>query len=263
MSFLVKKAGGLEYLACREIHTPHGFSTRLGGVSQGDLSSLNLGMNRGDDPENVRENYRRFGSAVGFDPEDLVFAVQKHTNLVAKVTRENRGEGLTRPAPGPRDGLITNEKGVALTIFSADCTPVLFYDPVKQAVGGAHAGWRGTASGIVKNVVEAMRSAYGSRPEDIVAAIGPCIGQCCFETDADVAEAMVGALGKEAETAITPKGQKFFVDLKRLNAMWLRAAGVQRVEICGDCTHCQPQRFWSHRATQGRRGSLANIIMLK
>ena len=263
MGFLTKKQGSLEYLTCREIAAPHCFSTRFGGVSQGYLSSLNLGMHRGDDPENVRENYRILGAAVGFTPEDTVFAVQKHTNLVAQVTRENRGEGLFRPAPGPRDGLITNEKGVALTIFSADCTPVLFYDPVKGAIGGAHVGWRGTASGIVKNVVEAMGRAYGSEPKDIVAAIGPCIGKCCFETDHDVPDAMVRALGHEAEAAITQKGEKFLVDLKELNAMWLRACGVQRIEICGDCTHCQPERFWSHRWAGGQRGSLANIIMLK
>lgn len=263
MGFLTEKQGSLQYIVCQEIAVPHCFSTRFGGVSEGYLSSLNLGMHRGDDPENVRENYRILGRAVGFTPEDTVFAVQKHTNLVAKVTRENRGEGLLRPATGPRDGLITNEKRVALTIFSADCTPILFYDPVKGAIGGAHAGWRGTASGIVKNVVEAMEAAYGSRPKDIVAAIGPCIGKCCFETDRDVPEAMLHALGRSAEAAMTQKGEKYFVDLKQLNAMWLRAAGVQKIEICSDCTHCQPQRFWSHRATGGERGSLANIIMLK
>lgn len=265
MSFTTCRAGSLEYLTCGSFGSlPHCFSTRLGGVSQGYLSSLNLGTHRGDAPENVLENYRILGSAVGFAPEDTVFARQLHTDIVARVGAPDRGEGLFRPVEEPRDGLVTNEPGVALVIFSADCTPVLFYDPVAGAIGGCHAGWRGTAAGIAKKTVEAMTREFGSRPQNIRAAIGPCISRCCFETHQDVPDALRASLGPEAEAAVSEKGNgKFLVDLKEANAIWLRRAGVRDISICPDCTACQPDRFWSHRATQGLRGSLANIIMLK
>lgn len=265
MGFFLRKNGALEYWTCDGLQgAVHGFSTRLGGVSQGALSSLNLGTHRGDEPENVLKNYEILGNALGFSPEDTVFAKQLHTGIVRRVGREDRGAGLFRPVEEPRDGLVTNEPGVALTIFSADCTPVLFYDPVTKAVGGCHAGWRGTAAGIAKNTVEAMVREFGSDPKNIRAAIGPCIGPCCFETHSDVPETMEQALGSIARTAIKKlENGKFRVDLKALNALWLKAAGVRDISVCPDCTACRPERYWSHRIVGGQRGSMANIIMLK
>lgn len=265
MSFSVIRDGNLEYLSCSSFPegVTHGFSTRLGGVSQGILSSLNLGIHRGDKPKNVLENYRILGRSMGFSLQDIVFTRQTHTNIVETVTRENRGEGLFRPVIPERDGLITDEPGVALTIFTADCTPILFYDPVRRAIGGAHAGWRGTANGIAKNTVDAMVREFGCDPQNIIAAIGPCISRCCFETHRDVPDAMLASIGPEAETAIFPHGEKFHVDLKALNRIWLERAGVRQIEIAPDCTACRPDRYWSHRVTRGQRGSLANIIMLK
>lgn len=239
MSFRVHREGELEYLTSDVLDgAAHCFSTRFGGVSEGALASLNLGTHRGDRPENVLENYARLG-------------------------RADCGRGLQREAEHGVDGLVTNEPGVALTIFSADCTPVLLFDPVARAIGAAHAGWRGTAAGIAARAVEAMQREFGCRPENIRAAIGPCIGPCCFETDADVPDAMRAALGSEAGQAIRPAGAKFYVDLKRLNAIWLRRAGVTCIDISADCTACQPQRFWSHRRVGNARGSLAAIIRLR
>ena len=194
------KQGTLEYLTADALEgSVHCFSTRLGGVSEGQLSSLNLGTHRGDKPENVRENYRILGKAVGFAPEETVFTKQVHSALVERVGRADCGRGLQREAEHGVDGLVTDEPGVALTIFSADCTPVLLFDPVARAIGAAHAGWRGTAAGIAARAVEAMQREFGCRPENIRAAIGPCIGPCCFETDADVPAAMRAALWAEAE----------------------------------------------------------------
>lgn len=264
MSFHVCRAGELEYLTSDLLEgTAHCFSTRFGGVSQGNLASLNLGTHRGDRPRNVWENYRRLGQAVGFDPRETVFTKQIHSALVERVGRNDRGRGLIYPVERGVDGLVTNEPGVALTIFSADCTPVLLYDPVARAIGAAHAGWRGTAAGIAAVAVETMAREFGCRPEHIHAAIGPCISQCCFETDADVPEAMTAALGPAAEAAISPAGEKYHVNLKELNAIWLRRAGVREIDCSEDCTACQPQRFWSHRRVGGARGSLASIICLK
>lgn len=264
MSFYVNKKNELEYLTSSALEgAVHCFSTRFGGVSEGVLASLNLGVHRGDRPANVWENYRRLGAAVGFNAKNTVFTKQVHSDIVQRVGRQDCGRGLVFPVEEARDGLVTDEPGVALTIFSADCTPVLLFDPVARAIGAAHAGWRGTAAGIAARTVEAMRREFGCRPENLRAAIGPCISQCCFETDSDVPEAMLAALGAEAQSAIRPAGEKYYVDLKQLNALWLRRAGVTEIDISCDCTACQPQRFWSHRRVGNQRGSLAAVIMLK
>ena len=255
--------GTLEYLTADALAgSLHCFSTRYGGVSEGVLASLNLGTHRGDKPENVYENYRILGSAVGFRPEDTVFTKQCHTDIVRRVGRENRGEGLLREQTEVCDAQITDEPGVALVAFSADCTPILLFDPVRGAIAAIHAGWRGTALGIAARTVEAMTREYRSRPEDIRAAIGPCIGQCCFETDEDVPQAMRAALGQAAESCIERRGEKFHVDNKALNRIWLTRAGIRTIDVSADCTMCQPERFWSHRVTHGARGSLAAVIML-
>lgn len=258
------KIGALEYSVADSLEgAVHCFSTRLGGVSEGDLASLNLGVSRGDTPENVLKNYDILGEAVGFTKEQTVFTKQRHTDIIRVADESNCGEGLFRDTPDICDGQITDRPGVALVTFSADCTPILLFDPVRRAIGAVHAGWRGTAQGIAAKAVEAMVREFGCRPDDIQAAIGPCIGKCCFETDRDVPQAMLDALGPKAVTAITQKGEKYFVDNKFCNALWLQRAGVGGLDISPDCTRCQPDRYWSHRAHGGQRGSLAGIIMLK
>lgn len=264
MSFYVNQIGALAYYRSELLDdAAHGFSTRLGGVSEGHLASLNLGVHRGDRAENVAENYRIFGDAVGFSPEQTVFTRQVHSNVVERVGRADCGRGLFRPVEMPCDGLVTDETGVALTVFSADCTPILLYDPVRRAIGAVHAGWRGTAAGIAARAVEKLRDEFGCDPANIRAAIGPCISQCCFETDADVPDALRASLGAEAEKAIRRVGEKYYVNLKACNAAHLRRAGVTQIDICDACTACHPDRFWSHRRVGDRRGSLAAVIMLR
>ena len=261
MSIITKKLGQLEYLIAERIQVPHCFTTRFGGVSEGHLSSLNLGIHRGDKPENVRKNYEILGEALGFRVDDLVFTRQTHTNIVRVVDGTNRGEGLDREVEPECDALVTNTPGVVLAAFTADCTPILLHDPVTGTVGAVHAGWRGTVADIAGNAVRAMAEQFGSRPEDIRAAIGPNIGGCCFETHADVPDAVRSVLGPGAENYIFPAGEKFRVDLKGVNAALLRRAGVRDIEISTDCTACRPDRFWSHRRVGNDRGSLAAIIV--
>lgn len=265
MSFERVQVGKLEYLRSTLIDAPHCFSTRYGGVSEGYLDSLNLGVHRGDLPERYLENYRILGEAVGFRPEDVAFSRQIHSDQVIRVGPEYRNRVLEPDREETeRDGMVTNEPGIALAVFGADCTTILLYDPVKVAIAAVHSGWRGTAMGIVRRAVERMTAEYGSDPADIRAAIGPCICADCFETHRDVPDAMLASLGVDALPAIRTGARegKFHVDLKLLNRIWLERAGVTQIDVTEDCTACQPARYWSHRVTQGHRGSQAAIITL-
>ena len=252
----------LEYLVADGIGAPHAFTTRHGGVSEGYLSSLNLGANRGDNYENVAKNYEIMASALGFDTKNLVLSHQTHSDIVRVVTKED-ARGLDHRLYPECDATITNDPGTALMIFTADCTPILFHDSITGAVGAAHAGWRGTAAGIAEKTVQAMVKTFGCDPKNIRCAIGPNIGQCCFETDADVPEAMIAALGDSAKPFISQKGDKYYVNLKEINALFLKRAGVLTVDIATECTACESHRFWSHRVTKGERGSQGAIIVCK
>ena len=256
------KIGALEYLSADNIAVSHGFTTRLGGVSRDYLASMNLGMHRGDDPKNVEGNYEILGNALGFDVHHLVLTNQIHSDIVRMVDKTD-SRGLDSHDYPECDALITNVPGTALGIFTADCTPVLLYDPGTGAVGAAHAGWRGTAAKIAAKTAEAMAQAYGCRPENLRAAIGPNIGQCCFETHEDVPQAMLTAFGTEANDYIRKVNGKYYVNLKGLNALQLQAVGVRSIEISEECTACRPDRFWSHRITGGHRGSQGAIIVCK
>ncbi len=262
MAITTVSIGTLEYLVADGIGVPHCFTTRLGGVSTGVFSSLNLGWNRGDTAENVTQNFCILGRALDFAPEKLVLTRQTHSDIVRQVTRAD-ARGFDNHNYPECDALITKEPGTALAIFTADCTPVLLWDPVTGAVGAAHAGWRGTAAKIAGKTAQAMIDAYGCRPENIYAAIGPNIAQCCFETDADVPEALEKAYGAAAKNHITQKGEKYYVNLKEINALALKEIGVKHIDICEDCTACQCHRFWSHRVTGGNRGSQGAIIVCK
>ena len=263
MAICEKRHGALVYLTADGIPAPHCFTTRKGGVSTGYLSSLNIGSSRGDDPANVRKNFAILGDAIVFSPECLVLTKQTHSDIVLQVGKAHWGTGLTRPPFEECDALITNEPGTALTVFTADCTPVLLHDPVTGAVGAVHAGWRGTANAIVRKTVEAMVCAYGCDPENIRAAIGPNISQCCFETDWDVPEAMLKAVGHRAWDCIRKAGNKYYVNLKAINALHLSDAGVRKIEISSDCTVCRSDLYWSHRVTGGNRGAQGAIIVCK
>ena len=263
MSIHTIKAGQLEYLTAEGITAPHCFTTRLGGASTGIFDSLNLSLSRGDAEANVIENYRRIGEILGFTPEDVVNARQTHSDIVVRVGRQHRGM-LTAAGASPEcDALITDEPGVVLYVSTADCTPILLHDPVTGAVGAVHAGWRGTAADIAGKTVRAMCREFGCKAEDIRAAIGPNIGICCFETDADVPDAMTAALGDEAIGHIRSCGDKYYVNLKEINACFLRRSGVNSIDISRDCTMCQPHRFWSHRYTKGHRGAQGALIRCK
>ena len=258
----VKIINNIELLMADNISAVHAFTTRLGGVSKAPFDSLNLGLHRGDRDENVAENRRLLANALGFDLERLVLTHQTHSDIVRVVTGRD-AVGFDHRLYPESDGIITNEPGVALWIFTADCTPILLWDSVSGAVGAVHAGWRGTASQIGGKAVKKMAEVFGCDPKNIHAAIGPNIGFCCFETDSDVPQAMLRSFGDEANDHIQQKGSKYYVNLKELNALALRRAGVENIAISDACTACQCDRFWSHRVTKGIRGSQGAVIVCK
>lgn len=257
---LTKTKNDLLYSYTPAIAAPHGFTTRLGGVSTGFSASLNLAFGRGDSMENVEENLRRLGDAIGFDPTRLVLTRQTHSDIVRVVTGADC-RGLCHRDYPECDGLVTAEPGLALLVFTADCTPVLLYDPVTGAVGACHAGWRGTARDIAGKTARAMAAFFGCDPKNIRAAVGPNIGFCHFETGTDVPEAMIAAYGKAAEAYIRPAGEKYHVDLKAMNRLSLNRAGVEQVDVSEECTMCRPDLFFSHRTTGGNRGSQGAVIV--
>ena len=243
---------------------PHGFSTRLGGVSPAPWDSLNLGVGRGDAMDNVRENYRRFCAVLGLNAHRAVLSKQVHEDVVRHVTAEDAGKGLWRDRDYTSvDGMVTDVAGLPLVVFSADCNVILLHDPVRGAIGACHAGWRGTALGIARKTALEMVRLFGCKPSDIRAAIGPAIGQCCFETDDDVPAALRAALGAEAEPYMEQHGAKTHIDLKGNNALWLRKAGVEEIDICHDCTACNPDLYWSHRRMGNDRGAQIAMIALE
>lgn len=254
--------GNLAYLQAEGISVPHCFTTRLGGVSTGSQASLNLAVGRGDTLENVKENLNILADALGFDSRRLVMTHQTHSDLVRAVTEADAKGPCHRDYPDC-DGLVTNTPGVALLVFTADCTPILLHDPVTGAVGAVHAGWRGTVGAIAGKAVDKMVRCYGCKPENIRAAIGPNIGQCHFETNRDVPDALEAALGSWVRQRIEQRCEKYFPDLKAINAEILRRRGVETIEISGECTYCDPSRFWSHRFTKGDRGSQGALIVCK
>ncbi|MCD7859712.1 MAG: peptidoglycan editing factor PgeF [Firmicutes bacterium] len=252
------KIGALEYTAAEGIGAIHAFTTRLGGVSEGVYESLNLRAHRGDCDENVRRNYEILATALGFSLPGLIATHQVHSDTVRVVSRADM-QPLLSTWPDC-DALITATPGLTLAIFTADCTPVLLWDAHSGAVGAAHAGWRGTALDIAGKTARAMCRELGCKPGDLHAAIGPNIGQCHFEVGAEVPRAMRQAYGEAAEAAIRPQGDKFYVNLKALNALSLRRAGVENIEISSECTACSSARYWSHRLTGDARGSQGALI---
>ena len=266
MTFVNHEQNGLVYLTSPLLDgVRHGFSTRRGGVSPAPWDTLNLGPGRGDAPENVRENYRQFFGCTGAVPERAVLSLQVHRDDVRLCTAADAGKGLVRERDYEADALITAERDLPLVVFSADCGILLLHDPEAGCVGAVHAGWRGCAAGIVEKAVREMVRLLGARPERILAALGPCIGKCCFETDSDVPEAMrASALGTEAEAYWERRGAKYHVDLAGLNRQWLLHAGVlpEHIDVCGLCTACRPDLFWSHRKMGEARGVQAAVISL-
>lgn len=246
----------------------HGFSTRLGGVSSGHCATMNLSFTRGDAVSDVRENHRLFARAVGYDVSELVLTDQVHGTVIKRVGAEDCGEVFQdERSIRETDGLITNEKNVMLMTFFADCVPLLFFDPVQQAVGNAHSGWRGTVQKMGQKMVESMEREFGSRPEDIRAVVGPSICRACYEVDEAVIREFDDVFDEKYRERLYDKKENghYQLDLWEANRIILEEAGMKPEHICvsGLCTYEHPEQLFSHRYTNGRRGNLCAVIGMR
>lgn len=245
-----------------------GFSTRLGGVSLGCFASMNLGFMRGDEEERVFENYRLLCHSMGFEPGQLIFTDQVHKTNVRRAYRSDCGKGIFYERDyGEVDGQITDEPGAVLLVFGADCVPLFFYDPVKHAIGVAHAGWRGSVGRIAGITAARMREEFGSEPSDLRVVIGPSVCAGCYEVGEEVAEAFQKEFPDVAGDILqTSKNSgKYFLNLWEANRRVLLGAGVreEHIAVSGLCTMCRQDLFFSHRASDGKRGSMAGFLMLR
>lgn len=266
MAFTRHDHGGLVYHTSSLLDgVKHAFTTRLGGVSEGMYASLNLRFSCEDKRENVIENYRLLCAAIGVDAERAVPTHQLHHANIRAVTEDDAGKLFRKPRDYEDvDGLITNVPEIPLFIYSADCGISLLYDPVSRCVGAVHSGWRGVALGILPKTAEEMCRSYGARPEHIRIAVGAGIGQCCFETDSDVPDAMRDAIGSAADPFMERRGEKWHVDLRGINVHRLKSMGIreEQIDLLPLCTACHPDLYWSHRLTGNNRGVQGAVISL-
>lgn len=265
--FIKKQHGDVVYYVSDALERTgavlHGFSTRAGGVSGGIYSTMNLRMSCGDSRENVLTNFRRFAEAVGTEADKLVLSHQVHEDKIIEVTEADWGNGILYENKfESADALITNRRGVPLIVFFADCVPVLIADAVTGAVAAVHSGWRGTAACICEKTVRKMISRFGCRPENITAAVGPSIGVCCYEVGEEVAERFLNSFG---DGTVKSCGGKYRVNMQEAVRIQLNRCGVpdENIDNSGICTCCNSEELFSHRKTNGRRGVMGAIIMIK
>ncbi|MCK4259109.1 MAG: peptidoglycan editing factor PgeF [Halanaerobiales bacterium] len=270
---MVKKVSknGVEWMVferlSKESGIVHGFSTRIGGVSQAPYDGLNLAFHVGDDLEDIIINRRRFLNVLGLWLEDLTAGEQVHSDKIRIVKREERGRGTFNyeTAFSGTDGFITNEPGVVLSSYYADCVPLFIYDPVNKVVGLAHAGWKGTLMRIGARTIEKMTENFGTKGKDCLVGIGPSIGSCCYEVDERVIEPLRAEFSEWKELVVDKGSGRWNLNLWETNRQVFLNAGVssENIEMSELCTSCNTDIFFSYRREGGITGRMASIITLK
>ncbi|SES64938.1 conserved hypothetical protein [Natronincola peptidivorans] len=269
MTFKIIENKGISVVKTSELEETqvvhHGFSTRIGGISTGVFNTLNIGFRTKDSRENVLTNLKKFCDAIDVQYHDLVLADQVHQDKIIIVTEKDKGKGIlyTKDYAGV-DGLITNVPGVPLMTFHADCVPLLFLDTVNKVIAATHAGWKGTMLKIGQKTVLKMMKEFQSEPKNILAAIGPSIGKCCYEVSEEVVERFNTNFTELSTIAFPVKKDKYMLDLWEANRIALKEIGVlERNIISGQiCTACNTDLFYSHRKEKGITGRMAAVIAL-
>lgn len=243
----------------------HGFSTRLGGSSQGPYESLNLGFKKNDDKFHVLNNYKLFCEALNIDIKNLVASDQIHGNEVYTAKACDRGKGIVRDSNiKGKDAIITKDNNVGLLTYYADCVPIFFLDIKTPAVGLAHAGWRGTVHKIAQKTLSKMMKEFGTLPKDILIGIGPCINRCCYEVDKPVVNEFKNSFANWQDLLEYKGDWKWMLNLELANKSLLEQMGIHpsQITVSGFCTSCNNDLFFSYRKDQGETGSLAAVIEL-
>ncbi len=271
MAFHLCETDGVTYAVSDMLQARHAFATRLGGVScLAHTATLNLAFGRGDDESVVMENLTRFSCAVGIDPHAIVSVPQVHGNDVRRVDTHHRGMGYTVPAAWAGDGYVTTDPSVTPGVKTADCTPVLLEAREGEqviAVAALHAGWKGTVADIAGTGVAMLRAAaadVGVPNPTVYAAIGPCIHACCLAVREDCLAVVRKRLGRFVDPYICNTGNGYTLDLPGLNRALLERAevAVEHIDISPDCTACRTDLYYSHRAQNGVRGTMLNVISM-
>lgn len=265
--FTFSKKGRVEYLeaaalkACNFV--THAFCTRRGGVSEGNFVSLNLSPKEGDSKENLRANWKILAESFNIEVPQFFVVNQIHGEKILVIDRPLAG--FTVPEPPQFDAIITDQPGIAIGIKTADCVPVLFADKAKRIIAVAHAGWRGTALAIAASVVDVLITRFGCRAEDLVAAVGPAIGPCCYQVDEPVLAAMKTHSGRKSFLSAGGERGKWMLDLSLANKLQIVGKGIPdgNISVANYCTSCHRDMFYSHRGEGGNTGRQLNFIMLK
>ena len=243
----------------------HGFSTRPGGVSAPPFDSLNLGTTRPEPWENIMENYRRFSAACGVEFSELTLVRHEHGTNILRLDAKDAGRGITREPFGFCDGFVTNDPGVTLVTAHADCSAFFLYDERTRSIGLAHAGWKGMFGRIGQKLVERLNKEYGADPKDIVAAVGPCICENCFEVDLSLAESFAREFDCPDIFFEKPTAPgKGFVSLRAAAVIQLMDAGVpiENISVIPLCTYERSDLFFSYRRDGKGTGSMAAFMKL-
>lgn len=268
---MIKQKNHLKYITFDNLEKTnmvnHCITTRIGGGSTGVYAECNMSFTRGENRQTVLQNYDIICDTLHFDKNNFVLCHQTHTTNILTVTEQHKGMGVTKKSTIKEiDGLVTNISGLQLVVFCADCVPLLLLDPHKKAIAAVHAGWRGTVNSIAKKAIEKMTENYGTNTKDIIAGIGPSIGQCCFQVDEPVVKEFRQKLDFADDVIINDTiPERYKIDLWETNKRILIDCGVpeQNIELSKICTMCHTDLFYSHRVMGNQRGNMAGIISLK
>ena len=241
----------------------HAFCTRRGGASQDDYKSLNMSFREGDEEFRVLSNWDRLATAFAIPLEQFLVVNQVHGDAIFVI--KQHGSYFSTRDELNYDAIVTTRANLAICIKTADCVPVFIVDKIKKVIAVVHAGWRGSALGISAKVIRLMVSQYSCQPQDILAAIGPSIGKCCYEVDSATAESFRKQNNSGLFLQPGPKKDKWMLDLVEANRRQLLEAGVpeSNIEVSGYCTTCNQDMFFSHRGSGGITGRQVNFMMIK
>jgi YfiH family protein len=265
--FKLSQKGSIQYLESETLlnvdFIVHAFCTRLGGVSRGAYDNLNFSFREGDPTDRVSKNWEMLAAAFEVPFGQFLVVNQIHEDRILLIDQEHPKPSENQPLQ--YDAILTDRPGLAIGIKTADCVPILMVDPVRRVIGAVHAGWKGTALGIAAKAVDALLSRYLSKPSDLIVAVGPAIGPCCYQVDEVVFESMSGQTGRDSLFRSCREKRKWMLDLPLANRLQLERAGIlsRNIVASGFCTACRGDFFFSHRREKGKTGRHLNFIMIR